>query len=277
MSTAETQLPGFVKAVFWFVVANAAGGALVLILFPAQTETLFFWKINPPINAMLMGVMYLVAGMGVAYALWQGTWEALRYIVVMAFSFASVLFVVTFLHMDLFLPGIRLYYWLLIYFIAALFSALIFWRFERAGGNWQVVSQEVRPLTRLSAFTIGIIMLIFTVTGLLLPNFLIEVWPWTISPLMMRVLMSWLAALAAGNLWIGFEKDWKRVRAIAYMLSVVSILIGLIVLINQAELIGSLLVLRVFSLLLLLMGLTGMFMLWNQSRNSRSSAVLNQN
>jgi hypothetical protein len=277
MSTAETQLPGFVKAVFWFVVANAIGGALVLILFPAQTETFFFWKINPPINALLMGVMYLVAGTGVAYALLQGTWEALRYIVVMAFSFGGVLFIVTLLHRDLFLPGIRLYYWLLIYLVAVLFSAFIFWRFERAGGNWQAVHQEVRPLTRLSALTIGIVMLILTLTGLFLPNLLIEVWPWTISPLMLRVLMSWLAALAAGNLLVGFEKDWKRVRAVAYMLSAVSILIGLIVWMNQAELIGSPLILSVFSLLLVLMGLTGMFMLWHQGRSSTGSAILNQN
>lgn len=265
MGTSEKLLPAFVKAVFWFVVVNALGGALILTLIPAQTERFFFWKITPPINAMLMGAMYLVAGSAVVYAILRGTWESMRFMSVMASAFASLLFIVTIVHIDRFIPGVKLYYWLLVYFVAAAFAMFIYWYFERDGANWQVVGHEIKPLTRLSGVVTGICILIVVLVGLFLPSLIINIWPWTISPLMMRVFMSWLAALAAGTLWFGLERDWARLRAVPYMLIAVPLLITILMLVNRADLTGNASMLWVFRALLLLMGLTGAFMLWHQS------------
>src|SRR5574341_1581105 len=117
MNTGEKQLSNLLKGVFWFVVINSAGGALSLILFPTQTEKYFFWNITPPINAMLVGAMYLVAASAVAYAAIRGTWEMTRVIAVMGFTLSVILFIVTLVHVDRFVPGIKLYYWLFVYFI----------------------------------------------------------------------------------------------------------------------------------------------------------------
>ena len=264
MGTAERQLPVLVKAVFWFVVVNAMGGALVLMLFPARTQDYFFWNITPPINAMLVGAMYLVAGSAVVYAILRGTWESMRFMAVMAAAFSTLLFFVTIVHMDRFVPGVRLYYWLVVYFVAATFALSIYWYYERAGANWQVLRQELKPLTRISGAITGLGILLVVIVGLLRPNLIADVWPWTISPLMMRVFMSWLSALAAGTLWFWIEKDWRRVQPVAYMLISVPVLIFLLMLINRADLTGNSVTLGIFSVLLVLMGLTGVFMIWNQ-------------
>ena len=275
MGTGERQLPGIVKAVFWFVVVNAMGGALVLLLFPGRTESYFFWNITPPINAMLMGGMYLVAGSAVLYAILRGTWEAMRFMAVMAAAFTSLLFIVTLVHMDRFIPGLRLYYWLLVYFVAATFAGSIYWYFERSGSNRQTAHQEIQPFTRLSAVVTGAAILILVVVGLLVPEVITRIWPWMISPLMMRVFMSWLAALAAGTLWFGFERDWPRVQPVAYMLIAVPVLIAILLPINRADLTGNPLTLTVFLVLLVLMGLTGIFMIWQQ-RAHRTTSLANE-
>jgi hypothetical protein len=82
MQKAEKQLSSPLKFVLWFVVLNTILGALLLILFPTQTESLFFWNITPPINAMLMGVLYLVGGAAVSYAALRGSWAALRVVAI---------------------------------------------------------------------------------------------------------------------------------------------------------------------------------------------------
>ena len=74
----------FLKIVFWFVAINALAGAVSLILFPANTDTLFFWKITPPISAALFGALYLGGAIVVAYVTRQGLWEPARYLVPMA-------------------------------------------------------------------------------------------------------------------------------------------------------------------------------------------------
>lgn len=126
MASNEKQLSKFMKFVFWFVVVNSSSGSLLLILFPTQTETLFFWNITPPINAMLVGAMYLVASIAVAYAAIRGTWESARLILVMGFSLSAVLLAATLMHIDRFVPGAKLYYWLFVYFI---FPVLCWLRF----------------------------------------------------------------------------------------------------------------------------------------------------
>jgi hypothetical protein len=266
MASSEKQLSKFMKAVFWFVVINSTGGALSLILFPTQTERYFFWNITPPINAMLVGTMYLVAGVAVAYAALRGTWEAARFIAAMGFSLSVVLLVATLVHIDRFVPGFKLTYWLFVYFIFPVLVALLYWRYERSGTNWQVTQRAVKPITRLAAGVVGTGMLIFALVGFIFPNLVINVWPWQISALMVRVFLSWLIALAVSNLWFWVEKEWTRLQAVAYMLIATPVVIAVMMIVNRSDLTGNPLSLWGFIAALLIIGAVGIFMLWQQRR-----------
>jgi hypothetical protein len=264
MNAGEKQLSKVLKAVFWFVVINSVGGALSLILSPTKTETYFFWNITPPINAMLMGTLYLVTSVAVAYVALIGTWEATRVIAVMGFVIGILLVIVTLLHVDRFVPGGKLYYWLLVYMIVPILIAFLYWRFESAGASWQVIHKAIGSFTRLAALVTGVALLIVAVVGLFFPNLITGVWPWQISELMLRVFMSWLFTLGVGNLWFGVEKEWMRVRVVSYMLIATPLLVAAVMLINRADLTGNPVTLWIFSVLLALIGLTGVFMLWQQ-------------
>jgi hypothetical protein len=266
MASGEKQLSKFVKFVFWFVVINSTGGALTLILFPTKTETNFFWNITPPINAMLVGTMYLVAGVAVAYAAIRGTWEAARFIAVMGFSLSVVLLAATLIHIDRFVPGMKLTYWLFVYFIFPVLVALLYWRYEKSGTSWEVTRQAIKPITRLAAITTGAGMLIFAMVGFLFPGLIVPIWPWKLSELMVRVFLSWLTALAVSNLWFWVEKEWTRLQAVAYMLIATPVVIAVMMIINRSDLTGSPLSLWGFIAALSLIGMIGVFMLWQQRR-----------
>ena len=90
----DKPLSRFAKVVYWFVALNALVGALSLMLFPADTEVLFFWEIRPPINAALFGALYLGGALVVGYATWRGWWEPSRFLVPVLVS-AGILISVT--------------------------------------------------------------------------------------------------------------------------------------------------------------------------------------
>ncbi|MBC7878535.1 MAG: hypothetical protein H7Y59_15295 [Anaerolineales bacterium] len=264
MVSAEKQLSKFMKFVFWFVVANSSSGSLILILFPTQTEKYFFWNITPPINAMLVGAMYLVASATVAYAAIRGTWESARLILVMGFSLSVVLLVTSLMHIDRFVPGAKLYYWLFVYFIFPVLAGLLYWRYEKGGTNWQVTRQAVKPITRLGALTVGTGMLTVALVGFFFPSIIVSVWPWKLSDLMLRVFLSWLIALAAGNLWFLAEKEWTRLQPVSYMLIALPVVVAVMMMINRPDLTGNPLGLLGFSVGLVLIGTIGVVMLRQQ-------------
>jgi hypothetical protein len=266
MQTGEKQLSSTLKLLLWFVVLNTVAGALILILFPTQTERLFFWSITPPINARLMGVLYLVGGAAVTYAALRGSWEALRVVAVMAFAISALFVIVTLVHRDRFVPGVKLYYWLSVYSIVPILMALLFRRYEGSGADWQATQNEIKSVTRLVALLTGLGILFVAIVGLLFPNLLITVWPWQVAPLMLRVLMSWLFALGLASLWIWLEKEWTRVQVVAYALIATPIVVAVTMSLHGGDLSDNPLILGIFGLLFILLGLIGAFMIWQQRR-----------
>ncbi|MCQ3980099.1 MAG: hypothetical protein DPW09_42320, partial [Anaerolineae bacterium] len=120
----------------------------------------------------------------------------------------------TFLHLDRFTPGFKLFYWLLVYIVAPILALVFYIQHERGGAVWEVVSQPIAPLTRRVAITLGALLLVLGAVCLIWPNLVIEVWPWTISPLMVRIFTSWFSAFGFGLLWFWRERDWSRVAHI---------------------------------------------------------------
>ena len=266
MTREEKPLSSFLRGVFWFVVVNSTAGALSLILFPDKTETLFFWKITPPINAMLVGSMYLVASVAVGYAALHGTWETARLILAMGFGLSVVLLASTLMHVDRFVPGAKLYYWLFVYFIFPVAVAIVYWQYEKGGTSWQVIRQAVHPNTRLAALVMGGSLLLIALVGFILPSLYINIGIWKTSELMIRVFVSWVTALSISNLWFLVEKEWTRLSMVPYMLMSTPVVVLTMMLLNRSDLTGSPFFLVLYGLALAAMAAFGVFMLWNQRR-----------
>jgi hypothetical protein len=68
---------------------------------------------------------------------------------------------------------------------------------------------EVPWAARLALGLAGTAFLLFSLIGFLAPGFLIELWPWTLSPLTARILGGWFALLAVGGLSIARDTRWS--------------------------------------------------------------------
>jgi hypothetical protein len=254
----------FMKAILWFVVANAYAGAISLIVSPVNTNNTFFWKITPPIGAVMYGAMYAVAGTIVLLAVLRGRWESARFLTAMVPAFTGLMLLNTVLHSDKFVPDFRFYYWLAVYIVAPLAAIFFFFQHERGGANWQVVSRPVTPLVRWVAVAAGVLFAAVVVTGYISPSLMAPIWPWEITPLMVRVFMAWASALGAGLLWFAVERDWDRVKPVANMLVAGGVILLVVLALYNGDLKHNATNTLIFTVVLAAGGLLGAFMHWQQ-------------
>ncbi len=236
MNPTETPISWPMKVVFWFVAVNALLGAGSLLLFPTRTDTLFFWKITPPINAALFGALYLGGAIAVAQAMLRDRWETARYLIPVLVTAGALLSLTTFLHLDRFIPGIRLYYWLVIYIGAPVLASAFYLQHERRGATWQVVEQPVTWATRTLAVAMGTLIALFGSIGLARPELITALAPWPISPLMARVFAAWFSAFVPALLWFWWEPDWNRLYPVANLMIAAAGLDLVMIFIHQDDL-----------------------------------------
>jgi hypothetical protein len=263
----NTPLSRFAKLVYWFVAVNALAAALSLMLFPTETNALFFWEITPPLNAALFGALYLGGALVVGFVAWRGEWEPSRFLVPVLVSAGILISLTTFLHLNRFEPGLKLAYWLVIYIGATMLALLIYAHQERAGANW-AVSEPVRPVTRAIAVGLGAVLTALGIAVLISPGFVVANWPWPTTPLMTRIFVSWFTAFGVGLLWFIVERDWGRIKLIAVMMIGASALDLLMLFAHRADVPPGGINVWVYGFHLALFGVVGALLLWLQRKRS---------
>jgi hypothetical protein len=268
----DRPMSSLMKVAFWFVAANALAGAGSLILFPTDTTRLFFWEIKPSINAALFGALYLGGAVVVALVTYRGRWEPARFLVPILVSAGALISVTTVLHLDLFTPGLRLAYWLVIYVGAPLLALLFYVQHERSGAGWAVY-RPVTPATRGLAIAVGAALVPLGVLVLILPAPVVAQWPWPITPLMVRIFASWFAAFGVGLLWFRVERDWDRLRHVADLMMAAAGLDLLLVFVHRQDVTTVGPALWLYCSHLALFGLIGLLIHWLQRKAARPSSA----
>jgi hypothetical protein len=265
MPSQNTPLSRFARLIFWFVAVNALVGAVSLIVFPSQTDTLFFWEIKPPINAALFGALYLGGAVTVAYVSYRGIWEESRFLVPILVTAGFFISLTTLIHVDRFTPGIKLAYWLFIYVGAPLLALFIYVYHERRGANW-TIHEPVRPATRLLAVITGAVVLLLGMLLLIRPDLALDFWPWNVTPLMIRIFASWFNAFGVGLLWFYFDRDWTRLRLISYLMMTAAALDLIMIFLHRADWKSTNLNVWVYCFHLIAFGAVGFVMVWLQRK-----------
>ena len=221
------------RLVLAFVAANALAAGASLVLFPAGTDAGFFWELAPPISAAMFGALYLAAGLLVARAVIGGLWEPARFLAPMVVVFSAMVLLTTFLHLNRFDGGSKLYYWLAVYAVALVAGALFYHQHERGGADWKVTGQRTTPAVRSVAPVVGILAAAFVVVGYASPGLVAGLWPWELTPLTTRAFLSWVGAFAVGLLWVSYDPDRGRTRPVAHMLVVTAALLAAMLLLHR--------------------------------------------
>lgn len=209
--THEDRIRPFTRIVAAVVVPFLILAFLILYFSPQLSGERFAWAIQPPMTAMFMGAGYIGGAWLFINAIFGQRWHyvAPGFLPVTTFTVAMLL--ATVLHWDIFDPNhFPFILWMGLYVVTPFLVPLV-WLLNRPAdsGTPEESDIAVPSVARWSLLLLGIILLGFALGGFARPAWLIEIWPWTLSPLTARVMSGWLALLGVGGIVISTDTRWS--------------------------------------------------------------------
>ena len=189
---------------------------IILYFFPHNTGKLFAWEIKPPMTAMMLGSAY--AG-GIYYftsLLLTREWHKIKVGFIPVTSFASILNVATILHWDRFNHGtLPFFAWVSLYFTTP-FIVFGLWLWNRRQDVLPPDKSDVivHPLVRLVIGIVGATTLAIAIFLFLNPTLMIQLWPWTLTPLTSRVMAAMFSLPGMVGLGMAMDSRWSSARII---------------------------------------------------------------
>ncbi|MET0932178.1 MAG: hypothetical protein ABWX56_00580 [Mycetocola sp.] len=226
------------KVVAVLVLPFLAAAVVLLYFFPADTERLFAWTIQPPLTAMVLGAAYAGGIWFFVQVLRQDRWHRVRHGFPGALLFATLLAIATVLHVDRFHAGhISFLTWATLYLVTPvlLLAVLIVnWRADR--GRPDAVDTTIPWPVRIVLAIFGAVSL---VTGLVLffaPTMAIGSWAWDLTPLTARVVGTVLTLPGTVHIWLLVDSRWSAFRWIFQAQMVSLVLLNLAVVLCRDQL-----------------------------------------
>lgn len=198
------------------VIPFLAVAFVILFLFPQETERLFAWKIQPSMSAMMLGAAYAGGIYFFTGVLRSKQWHKIKVGFLPVTTFASLLGIATILHWDRFTHGhISFIAWAGLYFTAP-FIVFAIWVRNRNQDTGQMDAQDaiIPSQVRLLMGTFGVVTLGISLFLFLQPTTMIDLWPWTLTPLTARVMGAMFSLPGLVGLGIAFDPRWSAANII---------------------------------------------------------------
>jgi hypothetical protein len=205
--------------------------AVLLFGFPERSGELFAWQIDPPLSAYMLASAY-VGGIWffvrvAASRRWHVVAPGFPAVVV----FAGALLVATLLHLDRFSQNLSFYAWITLYATTPLVVAVL-WVIQRREDPRAVEASDVvvPPAVRAIVLVVGAASLLTGAVMFVVPQLVIPVWAWELTPLTARVTGAVLSL--PGVVSIGMLRDsrWSSFRILfqAQLVSLAAIVCSLV-------------------------------------------------
>jgi hypothetical protein len=187
---------------------------LILYLFPETSGTRFAWEIKPNMTAVFMGAGYLGGASLFVHTVMGQHWHRVAPGFIPVTSFTVAMMVTTVLHWERFdTRHFPFMLWLILYVVTPLLIPFLWWRNRGTDpGTPELNDQVVPSFARWSLRLLGLGLLLFAIIGFLQPEWIVALWPWTLSLLTARILSGWFVLLGVGGLVIGRETRWSSWR-----------------------------------------------------------------
>jgi hypothetical protein len=211
MNTLDDRILPFTRWVAIIVVPFLWLAFLILYFYPDTTAERFAWAIKPHMTAMYMGAGYLGGSWLFLNAIFGKRWHRIQGGFLPITTFTWFMMIATFVYWGRFSHGkLGFYLWLILYMVTP-FLVPVIWLLNRKTDPKEPEEKDVIissiVLWALKFIAIG--TLIFVAIGVVNPNFMIQVWPWKLTPLTALVIDGWIALLAVGALVMSFESRWS--------------------------------------------------------------------
>lgn len=216
MGSADLATPIRVPLRVWMAVEVFFGLAAISSIFlrPTDTANNFAWTIRPTVMAAVLGSFYLASALLFVLPLLATTWQQVRVMILPTAAFSTAMLVATVLHWDTFSVGTFPFaLWLASYVLPPpIFVTLYVWHQRDAAPVGAGIEEPIVPWALMLFRVSGLALTGIALAGFAVPALLIDVAPWTFTPLTTRTLCGWLLVVGLLQLWMAWEADWRRVR-----------------------------------------------------------------
>lgn len=187
---------------------------LILFFLPDTTGERFAWLIKPHMTSLYIGAGYLGGSWLFVNILIQKRWHRVKGGFLAITAFTWLMLFATLLHWDRFSHG-RLGFtlWLILYIVTPFLVPAV-WMNNRKVDTGQPEESDllVEPVILWVLRLIGTVGMVTVILGFFQPDFLIRIWPWTLTPLTARVMCGWIALLSMGSFAISVDPRWTSWR-----------------------------------------------------------------
>jgi hypothetical protein len=239
LDAAPDRVLGVTRLLAAIIVPILLAAFIMLFLFPNDSGRLFAWPIKPPVSAMLLGATYLGGAYFFARVVFSRQWHTVRLGLIPVSVFAGMLGIATLLHWDKFTHGhISFILWAFLYFTLPFVIPVVWYLNQRA--NQKGRSEPERRFSgglRLAIGGVGALMLVSSAILLVIPQWMIPIWPWTLSPLTARVMAAMFALPGLVGLSVAFDGRWSAASIIfqAQALSILFFLIAIVMVKDEIQ------------------------------------------
>jgi hypothetical protein len=231
MTPTAQPIHPFMQALLTIAAALVFISGIQLFIFSDFTAQYFAWTIKPSLTAATLGAAYWASCALELAAARQRHWANARIAVPAVMLFTTITLIVTILHLDRFhlaaadpLSRGAAWAWLIVY-VSVPVLMLGAWIVQaRTPGSTPPIQQPLgAPITICTAL-LALILIPFGLALLLVPQLVIPVWPWVLTPLTARAIGAWGFALGIAMIHAIWERDRNRVRVATWGIATFGIL-----------------------------------------------------
>ncbi|MBC7876137.1 MAG: hypothetical protein H7Y59_03115 [Anaerolineales bacterium] len=199
----------------------------ILYLHPETSGERFAWEIKPDIMAAFMGAGYMAGAYFFINIIIGRTWHRVAAIFPAITAFTISMLLATIIHWERFdIRHLPFQAWLILYILSPfLISGLWFYNRQTDPRDLQVGDILVPNMLRIVIRVIGAALALTSIAGFVIPNLLIQTWPWELTPLTARVVSGWVSLVGFGSLYAATQQRWSSWRIVFETIGIWEILI----------------------------------------------------
>jgi hypothetical protein len=199
------------RVVAGFLVLILVDAAQLLWFYPGRTATLWAWKLQPEITAMVLGSVYVAGAYFFARLLFGAPFHrmAVGFPAIIAFVWLAA--VATILHDDRFITdGLPFAAWVTLYTLTPIGVPLLYLYNRRRGDRPE--GPTLPRGTRIALATAGTALVVAGLVLFVAPDVAIDAWPWTLTPLTARI--TGAVIVLYGGVWpsVAWDGTWHNAR-----------------------------------------------------------------
>jgi len=233
-----------------------------LYLFPDGTGNWFAWKVKPTMTPLIMGAGYISGAYFFTRVVFGRRWHRVHLGFLPITAFTVFMAIATFRHLDRFDKGhVAFWIWTGLYVVTPVLVPLAWWRNRATDpGTPEPGDLYVPRRIRTVLAVAGLVQLAVATILLVSPSTMIDVWPWTLTPLTAGVLGGWFALPGVVALMMAIDGRWSAIRITLHsqLIGIALILVGTVRAWDDFDTSNGVTYVFVGGLALLLAGLAGL-------------------